>query len=987
MKKRKLLNLVMAFSLSAIAVDQSIAQQVSQHYDVPQVISYQGVLASANGNRLPDGEYRISVGLYDDEQGTTRVWEDEYSVTVTGGVFNLALGFGKTPLPSSVTTDKPLWVGVRINGGEELKPFTPLTSVPYALNIADNAVTAKKMGTDYVGSISIEGKKITTKGSSLNLKGVNGISLKYDEATKSVILAPSSTGGKGKNPTWIGNIGTNNDGGTPIGTDPDNTIAGGQNNTTINPNNFSSILGGQFNQAPGGYASIGGGASNNAGGSFATIAGGSENATPADFSAVLGGHNNSAASMAATIGGGESNTINTDFASLLGGRGNTVAPGGFTASIGGGENNFADAVFGVIGGGTGNSVAGDLSTVSGGGSNSASGSAVTVSGGTGNNASASYSSIWGGGGNTIQAAADYSSAAGDGNTIASNGDHSTIAGGQALTVKDHTFGFNAGTTADITSMPSSAYFGNVNMLLGNTDGAARELRFYGPNVSTNYGAGAKYTAIKAGAQASNINYLLPTSQGSASTYLTNDGAGNLSWTSVLGKWNLTGNAGTISSNYLGTSDNMPFQIKVFAGSGSSTDGSGRVYYAQPKTSSPTITAGYQGNSILSTAEGSVIAGGGYNGGANNIDASYAFIGGGRGNSASGSSSVGQVVVGGESNNAGASYAAILGGQNNTAVGPSSTVVGGTGNAVQGITAAILGGVGNTISAPATSSAIWGGERNILVPAANYSAVFGTNNTVTSPSTIVFNHNPFPGGSPVVNPTLVGIRTSSPQHPLHSVLDDNTQNEKAAVYGNNVGSTTRNMGVWGDASNTALSNTTSIGVFGTGNGTRGGELTNVAIQANDGELTMGRSDYNPTNTALTVIGSAVELAPNRAAYSGNGPSGVVRFQMNVFPLSTPSKGVFQDLGKIIISNTYIKANSIIHATVVNKDHVLSSNQYSVEDAIFIIDVDDRVTGGGAGPGTCVLHLGMIPTKNLVSPQTGISTSDMISIGYTVINPSR
>ena len=54
------------------------------------------------------------------------------------------------------------------------------------------------------------------------------------------------------------------------------------------------------------------------------------------------------------------------------------------------------------------------------------------------------------------------------------------------------------------------------------DGTA--LRFYEPS-----GSGINYTSFQAQAQAADISYTLPATQGAASTALTNDGTGILSW--------------------------------------------------------------------------------------------------------------------------------------------------------------------------------------------------------------------------------------------------------------------------------------------------------------------------------------------------------------------------------------------------------------------------------------------------------------------------
>jgi trimeric autotransporter adhesin len=60
---------------------------------------------------------------------------------------------------------------------------------------------------------------------------------------------------------------------------------------------------------------------------------------------------------------------------------------------------------------------------------------------------------------------------------------------------------------------------------------------------------------------------MPTAQGAANTVLANNGSGTLSWSTVsslANAWSLTGNAGTVDgTNYIGTTDNVPFNIRVF----------------------------------------------------------------------------------------------------------------------------------------------------------------------------------------------------------------------------------------------------------------------------------------------------------------------------------------------------------------------------------------------------------------------------------------
>lgn len=65
---------------------------------------------------------------------------------------------------------------------------------------------------------------------------------------------------------------------------------------------------------------------------------------------------------------------------------------------------------------------------------------------------------------------------------------------------------------------------NGNVSITNNNNTAGGLRFYEPSSS-----GTHFTAFRSQAQAADVNYVLPNAQGAASTVLTNDGSGNLSW--------------------------------------------------------------------------------------------------------------------------------------------------------------------------------------------------------------------------------------------------------------------------------------------------------------------------------------------------------------------------------------------------------------------------------------------------------------------------
>jgi len=98
---------------------------------IPNTISYQGVLTDANGNAVPDGNVALTFRLFDVVSGGTALWEETQQVAVSKGVFNAILG-SATPL--DLPFDKPYWVGITVAQATELTPRVALTASPYSLN-------------------------------------------------------------------------------------------------------------------------------------------------------------------------------------------------------------------------------------------------------------------------------------------------------------------------------------------------------------------------------------------------------------------------------------------------------------------------------------------------------------------------------------------------------------------------------------------------------------------------------------------------------------------------------------------------------------------------------------------------------------------------------------------------------------------------------------------------------------------------------------
>lgn len=113
---------------------------------VPSLISYQGVLTDGAGTAVPNGSYSITFSLYDVDTGGAALWTETKSVFVTGGIFNVTLG---TQTSLNLPFDTTYWLGVSVDGGDELVPRRILTTSPYSMrarSVDDGAVVRSLNG-------------------------------------------------------------------------------------------------------------------------------------------------------------------------------------------------------------------------------------------------------------------------------------------------------------------------------------------------------------------------------------------------------------------------------------------------------------------------------------------------------------------------------------------------------------------------------------------------------------------------------------------------------------------------------------------------------------------------------------------------------------------------------------------------------------------------------------------------------------------------
>lgn len=98
---------------------------------IPETISYQGVLQDATGTNVPDGSYMMTFTIYDKSTGGTSLWAESQTVETVKGVFSVILG---SVNPLSLSFDKPYWLGMSVDGDDEMNPRIEFTSSPYSLN-------------------------------------------------------------------------------------------------------------------------------------------------------------------------------------------------------------------------------------------------------------------------------------------------------------------------------------------------------------------------------------------------------------------------------------------------------------------------------------------------------------------------------------------------------------------------------------------------------------------------------------------------------------------------------------------------------------------------------------------------------------------------------------------------------------------------------------------------------------------------------------
>ncbi len=428
----------------------------------PRVMSYQGVLrpaGSASGNQTA-GMRLLTVTIYGDANGTVKLWQGAMNTLIdSSGVFNCMVGTADNPLPSPAVMDQPLWLGVAVDGGTELRPLSQMAASPFALNVADSSITASKLNMNYISTISVNGTPVTGKGTNLNIVAGDGVNAIWVPSESTLTLSGTGGGGGGMKTMSLSDsnwsIGGNN--GTSV---PSNFIGTGdatsgfeihlEDSGTAADNTRVAHF--EFNSSSPmitmGYGA-GSATGNGIAGEGSTIAGGGSS-----------GFTNSIDGTYCFIGGGEGNKIyfggddnSVIGCTITGGYQNTVF--GPLGTIGGGQMNLVGADYSCIGGGLADTILGEACAIAGGSQNRIGYKEIQDDGVIGSFIGAGlydtididYGTLCGGFRNVIDSFSDYSSigggqfnsikpfavnsgiASGDSNRIDSGAAYSTVGGG------------------------------------------------------------------------------------------------------------------------------------------------------------------------------------------------------------------------------------------------------------------------------------------------------------------------------------------------------------------------------------------------------------------------------------------------------------------------------------------------------------------------------------------------------------------------------
>lgn len=135
-----LLSVVLLLTLYHRALAKPLASSNPDISSTNAIFPYQGLLTDSQGNPL-NGNINIVFRIYESSEGGTPLWEEshtgENAVPVENGEFHVLLG-GIQPIPASVWTHAPLYLGIQVEDDEEMTPRQPIGSVMWSMRTVES---------------------------------------------------------------------------------------------------------------------------------------------------------------------------------------------------------------------------------------------------------------------------------------------------------------------------------------------------------------------------------------------------------------------------------------------------------------------------------------------------------------------------------------------------------------------------------------------------------------------------------------------------------------------------------------------------------------------------------------------------------------------------------------------------------------------------------------------------------------------------------
>jgi hypothetical protein len=132
---------ILALTLAGHSNGAPSTQESARSY-----IAYHGTLRGPDGKLLPNGAYKLTFRIYDSPAAGNQLWEEPHDgVTVRDGQFSVLLG-DITSLSPDIFRRPNTYIGITLDGHEEMTPRQRFASVPYAIS-ANFAQSAGKADT------------------------------------------------------------------------------------------------------------------------------------------------------------------------------------------------------------------------------------------------------------------------------------------------------------------------------------------------------------------------------------------------------------------------------------------------------------------------------------------------------------------------------------------------------------------------------------------------------------------------------------------------------------------------------------------------------------------------------------------------------------------------------------------------------------------------------------------------------------------------